>query len=52
MNKAFMIAMLISEHMKPFHPNWEQEAKFYDVWTRTFIELVHYYDELACVKGD
>lgn len=52
MNEAFMIAMLISEHMKPFHPNWEQEAKFYDVWTRTFIELVHYYDELACVKGD
>ena len=52
MNEAFMIAMLISEHMKPFHPNWKQEAKFYDVWTRTFIELVHYYDELACVKGD
>ena len=52
LNEAFMIAMLISEHMKPFHSNWEQEAKFYDIWTRGFIELVHYYDELARVKGD
>lgn len=51
-NEAFMIAMLISEHMKPFHSNWEQEAKFYNIWTRGFIELVHYYDELACVKGE
>ena len=52
MNTAFMIAMLISEHMKPFHKNWEQEMDFYDIWTRAFIELVHYYDELACVKGE
>ena len=52
LNEAFMIAMLISEHMKPFHPKWEQEAEFYNTWTKGFIELVHYYDELACVKGD
>ena len=52
LNEAFMIAMLISEHMKPFHPKWEQEAEFYNTWTKGFIELIHYYDELACVKGD